>query len=92
MATEAATKKKSFSEKKDWEKEIPTIFKRGYKVRVSGVEGKTVLDIREHVETEKFRGFTKKGLWLGSKKEIVGLRDILNSVLAEYFEENDVNP
>ncbi len=45
-------------------KELPEI-KSGYKTRiVMNKQGEKFIDIREYVESEKFTGFTKRGLRL----------------------------
>lgn len=40
-----------------------------------------MLDIREHVSSEGFEGFTRRGIRLGDRAQIDLLRDILKDVL-----------
>ncbi len=57
-----------------------------YKVRLISAKRKpkeSVLDIREFVESEKFVGFTRRGIRLMDKSQVALLRDILEKALGE---------
>lgn len=43
--------------------ELPTVGK--YKVRIIESKNGPVLDVREYVESETFKGFTRKGIRIG---------------------------
>jgi hypothetical protein len=40
-----------------------------------------VLDIREYVSSEKFEGFTRRGIRIGDRAQMDLLRDVLQAVL-----------
>lgn len=73
--------------------EYPAIGK--YRVRVlrkeigTGKEAKIVtsLDVREHISAEKFEGFTRRGIRLTGKADLLKLRDeISDAIERNWFE------
>ena len=66
--------------------ELPSIGK--YKVRLIRDPKKPgadpVLDIREFVKSEKFEGFTRRGIRLSERAQMDLLRDILKEVLERH--------
>ncbi len=64
-------------------KELPEI-KSGYKTRiVMNGKGEKFIDIREYVESEKFTGFTKRGIRL-DWSDVQSLMKIINEdILSE---------
>jgi len=60
--------------------EYPAIGK--YRIRVLVKAGRMVLDIREYVNSEKFTGFTRRGVRLNNQEEVNQLRDILADAIA----------
>lgn len=60
--------------------ELPTV--RKYKVRlIEGPKGK-VLDIREHIQTASFSGYTRRGVRLEYPAEVEALAKSLADALA----------
>lgn len=59
--------------------EYPAIGK--YRVRVVRNEtrraGGTMLDVREYIQSETFEGFTRRGIRLGSDRELAQLQEAL---------------
>lgn len=51
-----------------------------YKVRLVKEGARIVLDIREYIASERFTGFTRKGIRLSTTEHIVTLTDILDAV------------
>lgn len=57
-----------------------------YRVRLvenSRAEGRPVLDVREHLETEGFSGFTRRGIRLYTRREAAELAETLKQVLED---------
>lgn len=50
-------------------------------VNPDGSVGKASLDIREYITSEKFEGFTRRGLRIGDRAQLDLLRDILTEVI-----------
>lgn len=64
----------------DVTQEYPAVGK--HRVRVIRTStGKHLLDVREYVATETFEGFTRRGVKLSSREELLALRDILSDVI-----------
>lgn len=57
------------------EKELEPI-KKGFKTRVISTARGKVVDVREFIETDKYTGFTKKGLRL-NKEELIQALTVL---------------
>lgn len=54
-----------------------------YRIRVLRKRKKvTSIDVREYVDAEKFKGYTRKGVRLTDKHDIETLRDSLTDALA----------
>ena len=54
-----------------------------YRVRVILRDGVRAFDVREFVKTEKFEGFTRRGVSLTSKEEVESLLDCLVDALKQ---------
>jgi len=57
-----------------------------YRIRLlehSRNAGVSILDIREHLETEGFSGFTRRGIRIGTRREAAELVAILQEILEE---------
>lgn len=59
-------------------KEFPQV--GDFKVRLLEVKGKKLLDVREWIETERYTGWTKRGIRLANQKEVAQLAKILTDV------------
>ena len=60
------------------------------RIEVSEFKGINRVDIREHIETEKYTGFTKKGVNIITNK-VYELRDALNKIIETIEVEGLIN-
>jgi hypothetical protein len=75
------------AEKTEVEREFPPI--GSHRVRLlrtgKGQNQRKFLDIREHVSSTSFEGYTRRGIKLASRAEVDLLRDILSEILHDYL-------
>lgn len=60
-------------------REYPAISK--YRIRAVKRKDRVELDIREYISSETFEGFTRRGVRLRSKQELVQLQSHLKEIL-----------
>jgi len=62
--------------------EFPAVGK--YRVRLvkEDLKAPVTLDVREYISGREFQGFTRRGIKLAATKEVMELRDHLNTVLS----------
>lgn len=86
-------KKTVITKKKEAVKEVEVMLSDKTKivVRLSEFEGKNRVDIREHVETAKYTGYTKKGINILTNN-LESLHSAIGTILETIKAENLINP
>ena len=64
-----------------------------YRIRLLDLgKGRSVIDIREHVTSDSFEGFTRRGIRLATPQETLALTSILDEINAPHQQATPAKP